>query len=237
MTTPAAPATPGTAGNTPANPSHQNQQGCYPPYSPSKKFCSKVPQLEEAVFDIGTHVKPDQLHHSCLAVENYIQTTYTDPQDIVDAICNIAHPAALIPATHKKKDPLHPDKFELNIIDYKLQAEMYAAHECHFTAHKSNAWGLIYGQCSPALRNQLEGTTGFQTCKSANNVVSLLQIIESLCAHIDHKKQSYCLHSRMMMLFAAIVVGLDISNATAPVATKTVGLPPQLPCHLIKCML
>jgi hypothetical protein len=40
--------------------------------------------------------------------------------------------------------------------------------------NESNAWALIYDQCSPKLRNKLEGTEGYNGAKSANNVAKLL---------------------------------------------------------------
>jgi len=54
--------------------------------SSSAKPLLKVTALENAVFDFGPNVKPDQFHRTRLAIENYVQTTIKDPGDIVYAM-------------------------------------------------------------------------------------------------------------------------------------------------------
>jgi hypothetical protein len=46
-----------------------------------------------------------------------------------------------------------------------------------YKGHKSNAWVLIYDQCSLELKNKLEGTEGYDGAKSANDVAKLLTMI------------------------------------------------------------
>ena len=46
-----------------------------------------------------------------------------------------------------------------------------------YNENESNAWALIYGQCTPELKNKLEGMADYNTCKNTNDVVSLLSMI------------------------------------------------------------
>ncbi len=39
-----------------------------------------------------------------------------------------------------------------------------------YKGNKSNAWALIYDQCSPELKNKLEGTEGYDNAKRTNDV-------------------------------------------------------------------
>ncbi len=39
--------------------------------------------------------------------------------------------------------------------------------------NETDAWALIYGQCSPKLKNKLEGTNGYDIAKADNDVVKL----------------------------------------------------------------
>ena len=52
----------------------------------------------------------------------------------------------------------------------KLRMDKYKGHE-------SNAWALIYDQCSPELKNKLDGTEGYDGAKSTNDVAKLLTMI------------------------------------------------------------
>ncbi len=46
-----------------------------------------------------------------------------------------------------------------------------------YRSNESNAWVLIYNQCSPELKNKLKGTDGYNGAKSTNNVAKLLTMI------------------------------------------------------------
>jgi hypothetical protein len=37
--------------------------------------------------------------------------------------------------------------------------------------NKSNAWALIYNQCSPELKNKLEEAEGYEKAKETNNII------------------------------------------------------------------
>ena len=43
--------------------------------------------------------------------------------------------------------------------------------------NESNAWALIYNQCSPKLTNKPEATDGYNGAKSTNDVAKLLTMI------------------------------------------------------------
>ena len=44
-----------------------------------------------------------------------------------------------------------------------------------YLENESNAWALFYDQCAPELKNKLEGTADYITCKNKNDMVTLLQ--------------------------------------------------------------
>ncbi len=60
----------------------------------------------------------------------------------------------------------------------KLRMDKYRDNE-------SNAWALIYDQCSPELKNKLEATDGYSGAKSTNDVVKLLTMIRGYCCQFD----------------------------------------------------
>ena len=54
-----------------------------------------------------------------------------------------------------------------------------------YKGNESNAWALIYNQCSPELKNKLEGTVGYDGAKSTNDVAKLLSMIRGYCCQFD----------------------------------------------------
>ncbi len=37
--------------------------------------------------------------------------------------------------------------------------------------NKLNAWALIYDECSPELKNKMEGAEGYEKAKETNNII------------------------------------------------------------------
>jgi hypothetical protein len=64
--------------------------------------------------------------------------------------------------------------------------------------NESNAWALIYNQCSPKLKNKLKGTDGYNGAKSTNNVAKLLAMIQGDGCQFD------ILNNKYMTIVAAI---------------------------------
>jgi hypothetical protein len=67
-----------------------------------------------------------------------------------------------------------------------------------YKGNESNAWALIYDQCSAELKNKLEGTQGYGTAKSGNDVAKLLTMICGYCCQFD------LLNNEYMAIVAAI---------------------------------
>jgi hypothetical protein len=60
-----------------------------------------------------------------------------------------------------------------------------------YNENKSNAWALIYNQCTPELKNKLEGTVNYIACKNKNDVVLLLSMIRGYCCQFDTLNNEY----------------------------------------------
>ena len=153
---------------------------------------STIPGLEKAIFDYGTHVKPDQFQKSRVIIETYIQSTFKDPRDIVETIRTLSKPTSLSPPpVPAAKDPLHPEIYDCAFVQYKCKYEDYHKRSTQFTADESRAWAIIYGQCTAALRTQLEGTSSFQACRDSYDIITLLTTIERLSSRLGEKQHSY----------------------------------------------
>ena len=58
--------------------------------------------------------------------------------------------------------------------------------------NKSNAWTLVYGQCSPELKIKLKGKSRYDKAKAVNNVVKLLIMIRGYCCQFDASTTITC---------------------------------------------
>lgn len=180
----------GTASTT--NNSRRPRGGRWNTSTPTKpKTLNQIAELADAIFDVGPKVKPDQYHRSRAAIENYIQTNFKDPKDIVQALRTLAKPVSLVPPTRPVRDANDPDGFALDVEVFRNENKIYMDRMQVYQANEARAWGLIYGQCTTTLRTQLEGTAKFQQCKDDFDVVLLLTLIERLCSNLGDKAQGY----------------------------------------------
>jgi hypothetical protein len=137
-----------------------------------------VQGLENNTFDARASIDPAKFSKLLKNIKNYIQKTYKDR-------CN------------SKGDP-DPDAFDMAIIAWKEDYKSMKSRMDKYKGNESNAWALIYDQCSAELKNKLEGTQGYDTAKCANDVAQLLATICGYCC------QFYLLSDEYMVIVASI---------------------------------
>ena len=69
------------------------------------------------------------------------------------------------------------EKYEMAKFTWKEEYKATLYRKEKYKENKSNAWVLIYDQCSPELKNKLEGTSGYDASKKDDDVVALLMMI------------------------------------------------------------
>jgi hypothetical protein len=60
-----------------------------------------------------------------------------------------------------------------------------------YKGNKSNAWALIYNQCSGELKNKLQGMQDYDKAKSGNDMAKLLTMICGYCCQLDLLSNEY----------------------------------------------
>ncbi len=58
------------------------------------------------------------------------------------------------------------DAFEMAVFAWKEDYKSMKYWMERYKGKESNAWALIHDQCSPELKNKLEGTEGYDDCKA-----------------------------------------------------------------------
>jgi hypothetical protein len=160
-------------------------------------YKSKVAKVKDEVFDIGASNDPTKFSKSLKSIENYIQKNYKTCDDIVKEIQQLKHPTLDYPrqptrAEHTEKDgTLDEDAFDMAKNAWKEDYKGMKYQKDKYTDNNSNAWALIYNQCSPELKNKLEGTSEYDKAKAGNNVIKLLTIIRGYCCQFDTLNNEY----------------------------------------------
>jgi len=77
------------------------------------------------------------------------------------------------------------------VFAWKEDYKSMRARKDKYQDNESNAWALIYDQCSPELKNKLEGGDEYNKCKSGNDVAALLIMICSYCCQFDTLNDEY----------------------------------------------
>ncbi len=58
-----------------------------------------------------------------------------------------------------------------------------------YDENMAKAYIIIYHKCSPTLKNDLEASDSFAAIRSAQDIIALLKLIQSLCCSYDAKTQ------------------------------------------------
>ena len=83
------------------------------------------------------------------------------------------------------------DEFEMGKFAWKEDYKGMKHQKDKDKDNESNAW--VHGQCSPKLKNKLEGTRGYDSAKADNNVVKLLIMIRRYFCQFDTLTDEYML--------------------------------------------
>ncbi len=126
-------------------------------------------------------------------IEQYIQKTYKDPDDMVKTIQQMKRVILNYPEKPKKTDAVcckdngdpDPDMFEMAVFawqeDYKLIKSRMDKYKCN----RSNTWALLCNQCSTELKNKLKRTQGYNTAKRGKYMAKLLTMLCEYCCQFD----------------------------------------------------
>ena len=160
-------------------------------------YKSKVTGLEDEVFDVGASSNPAKFSKSLKSIENYIQKNYKTCDDIVKAIQQLKRPSLAYPKQPTKAQytdangDFDDDRLEMVKFAWKEDYKGMKHRMDRYNDNESNAWALIYDQCSPELKNKLEGTNGYDNAKSSNDIVKLLTMIRGYCCQFDTLSDEY----------------------------------------------
>ncbi len=110
--------------------------------------------LENDTFDVGASSNPAKFGKLLKNIENYIQKTYKDPDNMVKTIQKMKRVILKYPEKPKKTDAAccdangdpDPDMFEMVLFTWKEDYKLMKSRMEKYKGNESNAWALIYIQ-------------------------------------------------------------------------------------------
>jgi hypothetical protein len=165
----------------------------------SVEACTKVKCKDLRTFNVGASSDPARFSKLLKNIENNTQKTYKDPDDMVKTIQQMKRVSLSYPEKPKKTDKdccdsngdPEPDTFDMAVFAWKEDYKSMKSRMDKYKGNESNAWALIYDQCSGELKNKLEGTQYYDTAKSGNDVAKLLTMICGYCCQFDLLSNEY----------------------------------------------
>ena len=117
-------------------------------------------ELGDNIYVVNQSGQTDKFIKTTEAVLNYIQKTYKHGEDIKKALKQESdYDFSLIEPqiVGNKIDTTTPEGFK-----YKLKMEQFFKRQDQYDTNKSNAHGLIYGQCTQAVKSKLQARSDWK---------------------------------------------------------------------------
>ena len=167
---------------------HQWSQG----QQQSGKFKGKTKEIEFDTFDNTGQHDAAQFNKSLKNIADYLQLNHGN--DVSEAVRNL-NPVniAIPPQPVGEVDPSDATK-RLPVTDvalYLWKREHTKAQDRRdkYDENMAKAYIIVFHQCSPSLKNDLEASDTFAAICSAQDVIGLLKLVQSLCCSYDAKTQ------------------------------------------------
>jgi hypothetical protein len=179
--------------NCPRRNRHHHHQCWTNNNNPTRKFKGKTKKIKNDTFNnTGPH-NAALFNKSLKNIASYLQLHHGN--DVSKAVCNMAPVTIIIPP--KPTGPPDPTDITKTLpvdnMDMQIWKRTFSkAHDCKdiYNKNMAKAFIVVYHQCSPALKNDLEATSTFASIHENQDVIGLLKLIQSLWCSYDAKTQS-----------------------------------------------
>ena len=182
--------TPGGGGGRRQHRRHYNT-----PPSSGTKFVSRNKGIEHDIFDNTGSNDAAQFNKSLVQIADYLLEKLDHGRDVSEAIRNMTDANIVIPQPPQGlPDPNDSTKTlpvdDLQIYVWKDAFTRASKRKDYYDDGLDKAYVIIYNQCSPSLKNELESSDAFPPVRQSQNPIELLRLIQGLCCSYDSKTQS-----------------------------------------------
>jgi hypothetical protein len=159
-----------------------------------------IEELKDNVYIVDEARQAVKYDKTTEAILSYIQTHYTEGQDVVDGLTNMEDPDfddwapdEIEPIKKATKDdpvvlydPLEKEKYMAEFKEWMERKKKYRTN-------MNNAFGLLWGQCTSAVRNKIESRKDWPELKASHKAIDLLKAIKEITQ--DYQDNKYPLLS------------------------------------------
>ncbi len=158
-------------------------------------YKSRLEGLDDDTFNVGTSSDPAKFNKLQKNIETNNQKNYKSPDHIVKALEQMDGPTLDYPGMPSKKDYKDKDgnedpvAFEMAVFAWKEEYKVMRVRKDRYRDNELNAQALIYNQCSPELKNKLEGVEGYEKAKETNKIIQPLKMIRNYLLSVQYPEQ------------------------------------------------
>ncbi len=102
---------------------------------------------------------------------------------------NIAIPCPPVGAINPYDDTKRLPVTEVDLYLWKRKHTKAQDRRDKYDENMAKAYIIVFHQCSPSLKNDLKASDTFAAIRSAQDVIGLLKLVQSLCCLYDAKTQ------------------------------------------------
>jgi hypothetical protein len=176
-----------------------------------------IEELKDNIYIVGDARQADKYNKTTEAILSYIQTNYTEGQDVVEGLTSMTDPnfnkwKPDKPKPTKKKaakeDP--PPDAEFDESDkqlYTLELKAWVERKGKYRTNMARAFGVLWGQCSMGVKNKIESRKDWTTIKASSNAIDLLKAIKEVTQ--DYQDNKYPLVSIKRAIQAVLTIKQD----------------------------
>jgi hypothetical protein len=156
-------------------------------------FRGKTKEIADDIFDNTGQHDAATFNKSLKNIADHLQLELGN--DVSEAVRNMTATIIDIPgAPSPTQNPNDPTKTipptDVDIFQWKRKFTKASDRLDKYEENMAKAYLIIYHQCSPALKNDLEASTAFPAIRDSQNVIALLRMIQGLCCSYDTRIQS-----------------------------------------------
>ena len=153
-----------------------------------EKFKGDEPALNGKIYYVGDYKQTDSYTTTTEAIMNYIRTKYKRGDELIEALKKETHKEWSTPELiYQDNDP--ESKKEAAKIKYKYELDKLDKDKRQYDENRSNAYGLIFGQCTKALRAKIQRKDNFESTIE-NDPIELMKVLREMMYNTYQEKKN-----------------------------------------------
>lgn len=158
--------------------------------STSSKFEGHEPKLKGHIFDCRDFKTVEAFYKTMDEILQHIQTDFKQGEEVV-RLLRVGKKLELTTFLGARPTDTTNPEYEIEKDIYSYEIKSYVESKTVFESNLKKAYGLIYGQCSPNLDQNLQTQQNWEDIDSRADVLGLMDMMKSLIFKYDDNKHPY----------------------------------------------